>query len=197
MSDLVLDPRQTAIVVIDLQRGILQLTGAPHPMQTVLSNVTQLVAQARTSGARVVLVRVDTSTDGGDRVNPIADEPARMRGPMPVGWSDLATELNQQPDDIVVVKRQWGAFYGTDLDLHLRRRSIRTIVLCGVATEFGVESTSRDAYERGYEQVFAEDAMTGLTVESHENAMKRVFPRLGRIRSTAEIIAGLNITTAT
>ena len=91
----------------------------------------------------------------------------------------------------MILKRQWGAFYGTDLDLQLRRRGLATIILCGVATEFGVESTARDAYERGYEQVFACDAMTGRTAESHANAVERIFPRMGRVRRTEEIIAAL------
>jgi len=188
MSELVLDPKRTAIVVIDLQKGILQREGAPHSMATVLANAALLLGQARTAGAKVVLVHVGGAVDGSDRVNPVSDQPMRMRGPMPPDWSELVPELNQQPDDIVVLKRQWGAFYGTDLDLHLRRRGIGNIVLCGVATEFGVESTARDGYERGYEQIFAEDAMTGLAAESHENAIKRIFPRMGRVRNTAEIV---------
>ena len=84
-----------------------------------------------------------------------------------------------------------GAFYGTDLDLQLRRRGLKTIVLCGIATEFGVESTARDAYERGYEQVFAEDAMTGRSAEGHANSITHIFPRMGRVRSTEEIVAAL------
>jgi nicotinamidase-related amidase len=112
-------------------------------------------------------------------------------GQMPPDWSEFIAELDQQPTDLVILKRQWGAFYGTDLDLQLRRRGIGTIVLCGVATEFGVESTGRDSFERGYEQVFAEDAMTGVTAESHANAVERIFPRLGRVRSTEEIVAAL------
>jgi nicotinamidase-related amidase len=106
-------------------------------------------------------------------------------------WSDFIPELDRQPSDIVILKRQWGAFYGTDLDLQLRRRELATIVLCGIATEFGVESTARDAYERGYEQVFACDAMTGRNAEGHANAIERIFPRMGRVRRTEEIIAAL------
>jgi nicotinamidase-related amidase len=105
--------------------------------------------------------------------------------------SEFLPELDRQPGDIVIFKRQWGAFYGTDLDLQLRRRGLATIVLCGIATEFGVESTARDAYERGYEQVFAGDAMTGRSAESHANAVERIFPRMGRVRRTEEIIAAL------
>lgn len=145
MSELNLDPKQTAVVVIDLQKGILQIPGAPHSMAAVLANATLLLKQARTAGAKVVLVHVGGAPDGSDRVNPVSDQPMRMRGPMSPDWSEFVPELDQHPDDIVVLKRQWGAFYGTDLDLHLRRRRIGTIVLCGVATEFGVESTARDA----------------------------------------------------
>ena len=84
-----------------------------------------------------------------------------------------------------------GAFYGTDLDLQLRRRNLATIVICGIATEIGVESTARDAYEHGYEIVFASDAMTGISSESHAYSIERIFPRIGRVRSTEQIIAAL------
>jgi nicotinamidase-related amidase len=110
---------------------------------------------------------------------------------LPPDWSELIPELDRQPSDIVILKRQWGAFYGTDLDLQLRRRGLGTIVICGISTEFGVESTARDAYERGYELIFAEDAMTGSTAESHVNSTERIFPRMGRVRSTEEILAAL------
>jgi len=78
----------------------------------------------------------------------------------------------------VITKRQWGAFYGTDLDLQLRRRGLTAIVLCGIAPSRR-ESTARDAYERGYQQVFVRDAMAGLNAESHANAIERIFPRIG------------------
>lgn len=86
----------------------------------------------------------------------------------------------------MILKRQWGAFYGTDLDLQLRRRGLETVILCGIATEFGVESTARDAYERGYNLVFADDAMTGASTESHINSVESIFPRLGRVRITED-----------
>ena len=191
MNGLDLDPRQTAIVVIDLQKGILSIPVAPHPMAGVVANCARLLAAARRVGARPVLVHVGGSADGGDRLHPAADQAMRSTGSMPPDWSELLPELDRQPGDLVVLKRQWGAFYGTDLDLQLRRRGIGTIILCGVASEFGVESTARDAFERGYEQVFAEDAMSGVTAESHANAVTRIFPRLGRVRSTDEIVAAL------
>lgn len=189
--DLKLDPRSTAVVVIDLQKGIASREGAPHPAPLVVVNSARLLAQARQAGTQPVLVRVSGSLDGADRLRPAADQQMRFTGALPPDWDELIPELDRQPGDIVILKRQWGAFYGTDLDLQLRRRGLRTIILCGIATEFGVESTARDAYERGYELIFAEDAMTGLSAESHINAVERIFPRIGRVRSTAEILAAL------
>ena len=188
--DFKLDPRRTAIVVIDLQKGIVGMPGSPLPTETVIANSVRLLAAARQAGAQAVLVHVGGSPDGADRLHPPTDQPPRITT-LPPGWSDLLPELDRQPGDIVVLKRQWGAFYGTDLDLQLRRRSLTAIVLCGIATEAGVESTARDAYERGYELVFAVDAMTGMHAESHANAVERIFPRIGRVRSTDQIVAAM------
>lgn len=101
-------------------------------------------------------------------------------------------ELNIQPTDFLITKHQWGAFYGTDLDLQLRRRGIDTIILCGISTNFGVESTARFAYEFGYNQILVEDAMSAMTKEAHEASIKFVFPRLGLIRNTDEVLTAIN-----
>ncbi len=192
MNDLVLDPQRTAIVVIDLQKGITGMPGgAPHRKSAVIANCASLLSAARAAGAQPVLVHVGGSADGADRLHPASDQPMRATGTLSPDWTELIPELDRQPGDVVILKRQWGAFYGTDLDLQLRRRGLTTIVLCGIATEFGVESTARDAYERGYELIFAEDAMTGLNAESHANSVERIFPRIGRVRSTEEIVAAL------
>jgi nicotinamidase-related amidase len=90
--------------------------------------------------------------------------------------------------DIRIIKRQWGAFYGTELELQLRRRGIEHIVLGGIATNIGVESTARNAWELGFGQVFAEDAMSSTSAEHHAFAIENIFPRLGRVRSTAQIL---------
>lgn len=185
-----LDPHRTAIVVIDMQKGIAAIPGgAPHLKPAVIANCARLLSAGRTAGAQPVLVHVGGSPDGADRLHPSADVPLRSNGPMPADWSELIPELNQQPSDVVILKRQWGAFYGTDLDLQLHRRGLTAIVLCGIATEIGVESTARDAFEHGYDLIFAEDAMTGTSAESHANSIERIFPRMGRVRSTAEILA--------
>lgn len=191
MSELRLEARRTAVVAIDLQEGIVGVPGEPHSTATVVENSARLLAVARDKGAQAVLVHVGWAADGADRLRQAVDQPMRASAPRGPDWSDFVAELDRQPGDVTILKRQWGAFHGTDLDLQLRRREVTTIVLCGIATEFGVESTARDAYERGYEIVFAEDAMTGRSAASHANAIERIFPRIGRVRRTEEIVAAL------
>ncbi len=191
MNKLILEPRRTAVVVIDLQKGIVGFPASPRTAQEVIANAVALLDAARHSGAQPILVHVGRSPDGGDGLQVTCDEPMRAAGALPPDWSELIPDLNRQPGDVVILKRQWGAFYGTDLELQLRRRGLSTIILCGIATEIGVESTARDAYERGFEQIFAEDAMTARSAEGHANTVTSIFPRMGRVRGTAEIVAAL------
>lgn len=179
-----IDPAATALVVIDLQRGIVARDCTPHSSADVVANAAKLLRRFRERGALVVLVHVGFSADDRDRLKPNAEEKVPPRSAMAPDFSELVPELERAASDIVVMKHQWGAFYGTELDLQLRRRGIRTLVLAGISTNFGVESTARDAYERGYDLLFVEDAMSGLSPGAHEFAVKTIFPRIGRIVTT-------------
>lgn len=191
MSDpLHLDPATTALVVIDLQKGIMARETSPHTVPQVLERSVALLAAARKARATVVLVNVGFSPDEKDRLFLPADSP-NPPGKVPAGYTDLDPSLGAGPDDLLITKRQWGAFYGTMLDQQLRRRGVKTIILCGIATNFGVESTARDAWERNYELLFAEDAMAGLSAGAHSFATTTIFPRLGRVRSTEQILQAL------
>ena len=181
-----LDPKTTALVLIDLQRGIVARDTKPYTSAEVVERAARLARRFRESGALVVLVHVAFASDLSDRLNPAADSPTPAT-PLPKEWSDIVPQLGSDPRDIVITKRNWGAFYGTDLDLQLRRRQIRTLVLGGIATNMGVESTARDAYERGYEQVFVEDACATFSEEMHAFTFKNIFPRIGRVRTTEEV----------
>lgn len=188
--DLSLDPARTALVLIDLQRGIVARATAPHAAPDVVARATRLARRFRELRAPVVLVRVTYSGDDADRLKPPVDAAPLGAGPMPSDFADIVPDLGPAPGDVVITKRQWGAFYGTELDLQLRRRHVRTLVLGGIATNFGVESTARDAFERGYELIFVEDAMAGLSAEAHAFAVNTIFPRIGRVRSTEVVLAG-------
>jgi nicotinamidase-related amidase len=190
MSALSLDPAACALVVIDLQRGILSVPTAPRPVGDIVANAARLADAQRAAGGLVVLVRVTPRPDRKDALRPLADVPAQPLPGTP-DWAELAPELSGHAEDLVITKRQWGAFFGTELDLQLRRRGIRTILLCGIATNIGVESTARDAYERGYDQVFVEDALAARSAVEHDHTITRIFPRIGRVRRTEEVVAAL------
>lgn len=183
--EFILEPKTTALVLIDLQHATVARQLAPHDSADVVRRSASLANSLREKGVMVVFVRVLVT----EILDLPIDAPA-LRGPgtPPPEASELVPEAGVQPGDIVVTKRQWGAFYGTDLEQQLRRRGIRTIVLGGIATNIGVESTARAAFDMGYELVFAEDAMSGLSTEAHTFAVTNLFPRMGRVRS-AEVIA--------
>ncbi|HET6232900.1 MAG TPA: hydrolase [Longimicrobiaceae bacterium] len=187
---LTLNAAETALVLIDLQQGIVAMDTAPHTSAEVVAECAKLADRFRALGASVVLVHVAFAADGADMLKQPVDSPRPGGVPAP-GWSDFVPEIGPRDGDLVVTKRQWGAFYGTDLDLQLRRRGVRTIVLGGIATNFGVESTARAAFEHGYAVVLAEDAMASFTADAHRFAISTIFPRVGRTRSTAQVLAAL------
>lgn len=191
-SSLDIDKTKTALVVIDLQKGILAIPTQPHSTAAVVRNAGKLADAFRRNGMPVFLVRVVASE--ADRLKPIADQQPWSSGAQqqrPRDWADIVPELGPKENDLVISKKQWGAFYGTELDLQLRRRGLDTIVLCGISTNVGVESTARFAYEYGYQQIFAEDATAARSSEEHSNTLNFTFKRIGRVRSTDEILAAL------
>ena len=182
-----LDPQSTALVLIDLQKGIAGNGRAPYSSQEIISRSKQLAERFRAAGSPVFLVHVHWAKDYSDALKQPVDEPAQLpTDGLPEGWNDFADGLKHD-GDIIIHKRNWGAFHGTDLDLHLRRRGIKTIVLGGIATNFGVESTARDAWERNYNLVVVEDACTTNSAEAHALAFKYIFPRISRVVKSEDI----------
>jgi nicotinamidase-related amidase len=185
--DLSLDPKATALVLIDLQKAVVGRQLAPHASADVVRNGVRIADRLRAKGGLVIFVRVNVA----ETLSLPVDAPNPRPANIPPEASELVPELHVQGADVVVTKRQWGAFYGTDMEQQLRRRQIRTIVMGGIATNFGVESTARGAMDRGYELVFAEDAMSSLSAEAHGFAVGNIFPRMGRVRSTEQVLAAL------
>lgn len=183
-----LDPR-TALVLIDLQKGIVGMPTV-DPSATILANAAKLARAFRARKLPVVRVRVAFSPDGGDMLKARTDAPAPT-GSRPADFSELCDEIGSGPTDIMITKRQWDAFYGTELDLQLRRRKITGIVLAGISTSIGVESTARHARELAYEVAIARDAVTDMNRDAHENSLQRIFPRLGQVDTTDAMIAAL------
>ncbi|KVD85733.1 hydrolase [Burkholderia stagnalis] len=183
MSAIVLDSN-SALIVIDLQKGIAALPTA-HPAADVIERAAELAGAFRRRGLPVVLVNVAGGAPGRTM------QPG-LKGPLPPDWAELVPELNRQPNDHVVTKRTWGAFTATGLDAHLRAAGVTQVVLAGIATSIGVESTARHAFELGYNVTLAVDAMTDLNADAHANSIARIFPRLGETASAREIVARLD-----
>jgi nicotinamidase-related amidase len=190
MSTLSIDKQKTALVVIDLQKGIAGRQVAPYASEVVIKNAAAIADAFRRNDMPVFLVRVTPSADGKDALHPIADAAPWTQTRAP-DWAEIVPEMGPKQGDFVITKHQWGAFYGTELDLELRRRGITAIVLCGISTNVGVESTARFAYEYGYNQIFAEDAMAAMSAEEHAFTVAKAFPRMGLVRKTEDVIATL------
>ena len=178
MTVTTLDPK-TALVVIDLQEGIKAFAPA-EAMAGVIPNAVALLDAFRKRNLPVCLVNVAGGAPGRN------EHP--MRGEFPANFADLVPELKKQPTDHLVTKKTWGAFTNTDLEAWLKGQGITQIVLCGVATSIGVESTARFAHEYGFNVTLATDAMTDPRAEAHAYSLAHVFPRIGEAGTTRAII---------
>ncbi|QGY29036.1 isochorismatase family protein [Pantoea cypripedii] len=172
---------KTALIVIDLQHGIVALP-VVHDPKVVIERCARLTDAFRANDLPVVLVNVAGGAPG-------RNEQARHSGDLPADWAVLVPEMTPQPGDISITKKTWGAFHNTSLHEQLQQRGVTQVVVCGIATSIGVESTARQAYELGYNVTLATDAMTCLNADTHQNSVERIFPRLGETGSTADVLA--------
>jgi nicotinamidase-related amidase len=179
MTVTIIDPK-IALIVIDLQKGIVSLPTV-HPIGDVVKHASALAEAFRRHRLPVVLVNVDAGPPGR------TEQPRRMTE-FPAGWTDLIPELNRQPQDHLVTKRTWGAFTDTDLETQLKSLGVTQVVIAGVATSIGVESTARHAYELGFNVGLAVDALTDLNLDAHHNSVAHIFPKLGETGTSQEII---------
>jgi len=178
-----LDPA-TALLVVDLQKGFVNLPCA-HPVKDVVNNTVALLDAFRSRKLPVVLINVDARAPG-------RSERAFSTAGMPADWTELMPELKQQASDHTVTKRSWGAFANTGLEQHLRGRGVTQVVVTGVSTSAGVESTARQAHDFGFNVALAVDAMTDLNLEAHENSVTRIFPRMSETGTTRELLDLIN-----
>ncbi len=174
----------TALVLIDLQKGIVGMQMA-HPAAQIVGRAVRLARAFREKQLPVVLVNVTGMAPGR------TDTP-RPNFAFPPDWAEIVPELERQPSDHVVTKRHPGAFHGTDLDSYLRQRGATQIVLAGIATSVGVESTARSAYDLDYNVTLAVDAMTDRSDEMHRHSVEKFFPRLGETGQTDDVLRLLN-----
>jgi nicotinamidase-related amidase len=170
----------SALIVIDLQKGVV---GMPvvHPINEIVDRSAQLARAFRERALPVVLVNVSGAAPG-------RTDAGRPKFSFPADWTELVPELDRHPGDHLVTKQRWGAFLGTALDDYLRQRGVTQVVLTGVATSIGVESTARSAYDLGYNVTLVVDAMTDRDADAHRHSVEKIFPRLGEIAKTDDVL---------
>jgi len=192
MSDirLELDPRSTALVVVDLQNFTVAMNTVPTPAPKVLDNSVRLAEACRAAGIAVVLVRVGHEDHAVPSLQPRIDK-GFSGFEFPPGAKEIPEELGPRKGDIVVDKYNWGAFHGTNLDTHLRRRGIRTLIVTGLVTNIGVDTTMRHAHERGYDQILVSDGVAAMSEEEHDYTLRHVAPRISLVRTTEQVLAAL------
>lgn len=189
-SPVAVDPSRAALLLVDLQVGVTRgFDSFPHTGAEVVANAARLVSTCRDAAIPIVfvtvnygpgnLIQVDVPSDWGNAFAP------------PEGWDELDPGLGAEPGDLRVVKHAMSAFYGTDLDVQLRQRGIRELIVGGIATHGGVESTARSAFDRAYAQYFVSDAMASVTLPHHQHCVEQVFPMMGHVVTTDDVVASV------
>ncbi|MDQ6618974.1 MAG: cysteine hydrolase [Pseudomonadota bacterium] len=192
----------TALVLFDFLKGHIR-TGDPATetrYAPVVANAVRLMTLARSVDMMIAYTngahRPDNATSGvtlrdtDNRLRPLGDSEARRFVPAvhaSTSQAEVIDELAPRASDYIVPKYRWSAFYQTYLDLALRARGVRTIVLAGGSTDVGIASTAFAARDMDYSIVIVSDACTSPETDNHEQLMRRVFPRMSRVRTTLEV----------
>jgi len=201
-----LDPARACLLLFDLLEGHVNRDGASRArFAPVIANAAALLAAARSAGVMIAYACADHRADGASSSSTIRDTDNRLRPiragdpeagkPAIIGGTHEArvvAELPPQPGDHVVPKHRWSAFHGTYFDIALRSRGANTIVLCGASTDVGVASTAFAARDLDYNLVIVSDACTSPEQDNHSQFMRRIFPRVARVRTTAQVVAMLS-----
>ena len=189
------DPREAALVVIDVQNDFCHEDGAfakngtdAGPKQAIVPALKELIRVARSVGTPVVFVRTTHS--------PETDSPAwserHSEGPHYVcadgSWGAEWFQVAPEPDEPVVVKHRNSGFVGTQLDELLRAIGVKSVLITGVATHACVESTAHDAFMRDYFVVVVDDCTAASPATTHKEALDRISRSFGVVASSSEII---------
>jgi nicotinamidase-related amidase len=188
MSDLSLDARKTALVAIDLQNAVVAINTVPYAAAEVVEKNRQIADALRAKGGLIVWVRVDINQFLRLPVDEVGFAPDK---PMPAELSEIVASAGRELGDLTITKRHWGAFAGTELEQQLRNRGIDTVILTGISTNIGVESTLRQGTGLGFAFVVVKDACAAQSDDEHRYALGKIFPRLAHVRTADEVVEAL------
>ena len=214
-APLALDPRTTALVIVDMQEYFLNpaspfsrasesvvpgVLGHFHERGrgVVEPSLRRLLDFFRAHGLRVIYTTVASELpDGGDLMPIFQQRNAASRAAVgdvviPArgdGWARIVAALEPRAGELVVNKTTYGTFNSTGLDHALRSMGIVSLVVGGVVTNVCVETTARDAADRGYEVVLLDDGSAAFSPEIHEATLLSFQGPFGRVRTTDEVLA--------
>src|SRR5258708_8863755 len=190
MEKIKLDPETSALILIYLQQGIVAIETSPHPASSVVAKAASLAAAFRKHSSPVFAVGVASANMLQVPADRSHGDP---KNPPPAIASELVPASGVQAGDLVVTKRHWSAFSGTDLEERLKRAGVKTVVIGEITTNYGVESTARAAAGLGFGVVFVEDATTSISAEAHQFPFETIFPILAPVRKTSKPIQALRL----
>lgn len=196
MSDITAARDTTALVVNDMINGTLKTGDKKRDLAIAASGIipktAEAVARCRRIGVPVVWIRIERRADRADVADNIVDRhPRGFRLPPWVAGSYEAANVEELPvahDDQVILKPRMDPFIATDLDLQLRSRGIKTVLLGGYSTNGGVESCARTAYCLGYDVIVLSDCCFNVEEDLHQLSLTRVLPWYSRVRSAADAL---------
>ena len=187
---LVVDPRRTAVLVVDMLNEFCKEGGAMvlPGYETLVGPQTRLIESARAAGAPVIFV-VDTHRRHMRREREFAKRtPHCIEGE----WGcQVIDELAPREDDIFVVKRRYSGFFNTDLDLTLKDMAIDTVIVMGVVTNICVRSTVHDAFFHGYQVIVPEDCVAATGPREQESSLYDIATHFGVVSDAMKVAAAL------
>ena len=197
MTDVVLDPKTSALLLQDLQNELIKGSRPVVPLSgaALIANCQKLLTKARAVGMPIIYVRVARRPDLKDAPRPpLGTPPGSSGAPSLIEGSDgaaIVAELAPRPEDVVVTKHTTSPFHTTDLGVYLRRFGISTLLLTGYSTTGVVEGSLRDARDLDYDCVVVRDCCAAATVQEHDTCMDIVFPRMAWVASADEVISAI------
>ncbi|QYK01398.1 isochorismatase family cysteine hydrolase [Shewanella psychrotolerans] len=177
--------RGCALIIVDLQQGIVCMPTV-HPISQVVDNSIKLKTAFKQKQLPVFLINVNGKAPGRNQLSPTTQKPA-------ANWAELIPELDVSSDDKCISKQTWGAFHNTDLHQQLQNADVTQVVITGLMTSMGVESTARQAHEHGYNVTLVTDAITDTNLDAHNNSCTHIFPKLAECGTTEALLKLLQL----
>lgn len=196
------DPAHTALMVIDVQNDFCHeegvcATAGGYPVETVrpaVAHVEELLAASRNAGLRVLHARLRVDWEREDAV--WLDRLLRLRQPnlcAPESFGEAPyAGAEERPDELVVFKRRFSAFWGTDLADRLREMGVQHLIVCGVATNICVQATACDAFMDGFRVLFVADASGAYSPEGHQASIELMDLAYADVVDTRQIVSALS-----